>query len=547
MLEYLKLNIGSYFGGNVDVTVTIKDNIVTANVESILHPDYPREHSLSKKASNEWLSKLDTLKIGSWRSRYEDDIDITDGEGWSIDYKQVGKRCRHISGYMAYPSCWAEFLDVMALVSPVHTLNRFDRVELYYHNIDEIDISESVNLPFNQVKLETTDSIVIDRKSQKITLYDTLGTGCKITREYYVEDGVPELLDECEEWFGELENVNTSSDELPQYELKIINHRGEVVCANGGFNRRELPDCYGEFAERIAEFISFYGMYGSLLNPNNYNKGRKGEEYIFCSVSFSKGGKTYYYRTEDESISIGDRVIVPVGADDAEKTVTVENIEYFTEDDLPMPLNRVKMIMGKKSDMTINSSRCRIDKLLAEIDDIWCAVDDARLKGENPAYHKRLDELFEILNQLNQTDLTNLVKGFNEKQIEQLEPVLEELSEENEQLKDIVYPKDKETKNYDSLHKYIDILKKDDKQQFYRGFVTDINKCADFKYNETLRKYGIEFSFESMVKADIDNANTELLLALLTAVYRADHWCNGIIEKYVDCGFVLKCLQKLFD
>ena len=164
MLEYLKFNIVSYFGGNIDVTVTIKGNIVTAKVESILHPDYPREHSLSKKASNEWLSKLDTLKIGNWRSRYENDMLITDGEGWSIDYKQVGKRCRHISGYMAYPSCWAEFLDVMALVSPVHTLNRFDSIELYYHNMDEIVLSEDANLPFKQVKLETTDSIVIDRK-----------------------------------------------------------------------------------------------------------------------------------------------------------------------------------------------------------------------------------------------------------------------------------------------------------------------------------------------------------------------------------------------
>ncbi|MEG0814147.1 MAG: hypothetical protein RR139_12230 [Lachnospiraceae bacterium] len=42
MLEYLKFNIGSYFGGNVDVTVTVKNGVVTANVESILHPDYPR-------------------------------------------------------------------------------------------------------------------------------------------------------------------------------------------------------------------------------------------------------------------------------------------------------------------------------------------------------------------------------------------------------------------------------------------------------------------------------------------------------------------------
>jgi hypothetical protein len=50
-----------------------------------------------------------------------------------------------------------------------------------------------------------------------------------------------------------------------------------------------------------------------------------------------------------------------------------------------------------------------------------------------------------------------------------------------------------------------------------------------------------------MVEADIENANMELLIALLTGVFRADYWCNGIIRKYVECGFVLKCLEKLFQ
>lgn len=487
MLEHLKFNIGSYFSGNVDVTVTIKDSIVTANVESILHPDYPRERSLSKKSSNEWLLKLEALRIANWHSRYEDDIYITDGEGWSIEYKQVGKRCRHISGYMAYPSCWAEFLDVMALLSPVHTLNRFDRVEVSYHNIEKIAIDQGENDDIQSVTLETTDSIIIDRATQKITLYDTLGTGCKITREYYIEDGVPDLLDECEEWFEELENVSTSSDELPQYELKITNHRGEVVCANGGFNRRELPDCYGQFAERIAEFISFYGMYGSLLNPNNYNKGRKGEEYIFCSVSFSTGGKTYYYHTEDESISIGDKVIVPVGKDDGEKTVTVENIEHFTEADLPMPLHKVKAIIRKDN-------------------------------TDNTYSQTNMDTEYEVLRKYIDAFKQNPSQG---------EWVVDKKS--NGTLDDPIQM---------PYIKFNDLV---------FDFLKDFESFMDISYQETLRENNLDWSYDSITAFDIENADKVLVIAFITAIIRAEKFCDGIILQAINDGYIVRWLESLLS
>lgn len=34
---------------------------------------------------------------------------------------------------------------------------------------------------------------------------------------------------------------------------------------------------------------------------------------FYCSVSFQTGGATYYYRTDDPRIAVGDRVIVPIG------------------------------------------------------------------------------------------------------------------------------------------------------------------------------------------------------------------------------------------
>ncbi|MDI6605076.1 MAG: ADP-ribosylglycohydrolase family protein [Thermoanaerobacteraceae bacterium] len=78
--------------------------------------------------------------------------------------------------------------------------------------------------------------------------------------------------------------------------------------------------------------------------------GRKPGEVIYCNVSFSEDGSTYYYQTEDESIKVGDRVIVPVGSDYAERIAIVEGIEYFEPTKVPFPLDKIKYIIGKRPD-----------------------------------------------------------------------------------------------------------------------------------------------------------------------------------------------------
>lgn len=77
---------------------------------------------------------------------------------------------------------------------------------------------------------------------------------------------------------------------------------------------------------------------------------RKPGEIIYCCVSFDEGGGTYYYRTEDESIEVGDRVIVPVGPDNTERIAVVSKIEYFEQTEVPFPLEKVKHIIGKHPD-----------------------------------------------------------------------------------------------------------------------------------------------------------------------------------------------------
>lgn len=70
-------------------------------------------------------------------------------------------------------------------------------------------------------------------------------------------------------------------------------------------------------------------------------------EYTFCGVTFLHGRQIYYYRTDDETIAAGDRVIVPVG--NAGKTIVAEAavVEKHTRATAPYPVDRAKFVLGK--------------------------------------------------------------------------------------------------------------------------------------------------------------------------------------------------------
>ena len=69
------------------------------------------------------------------------------------------------------------------------------------------------------------------------------------------------------------------------------------------------------------------------------------DEYIFCSVVFSEGGKSYFYLSDDEDIRCGDYVTVPVGRRNEESTGRVVEVEIFKGQDAPIPVDNLKYII----------------------------------------------------------------------------------------------------------------------------------------------------------------------------------------------------------
>ena len=103
---------------------------------------------------------------------------------------------------------------------------------------------------------------------------------------------------------------------------------------------------------------------------------------------------------------------------------------------------------------------------------------------------------------------------------------------------------------YENITRYIDVF--DDwgnvrePGRVISEFLDDLERIADHRYADTLARYGIERSAESMSGADLKDAPTELAIALLTAAYRADHFCNGIlVGEFIPNGLVSRCLARL--
>lgn len=69
--------------------------------------------------------------------------------------------------------------------------------------------------------------------------------------------------------------------------------------------------------------------------------------HTYCSVSIEGFDRTFYYRTRNPSIAIGDKVYVPFGRSYEKVVGTVIDMEDFVGREAPFPLSKTKHILDK--------------------------------------------------------------------------------------------------------------------------------------------------------------------------------------------------------
>ncbi len=229
-----------------------------------------------------------------------------------------------------------------------------NRIILNYNRVKKIkpkEIPEGAEQ--ESVTWSYADQLIIDRDAKAIELIQNINDEHEVSHKYKVGDNIGKFLDrfDADEFFENIEgnpdDVVETPNESKTYKITIDYKKNPQKIITGTFDKNGLPDDFEEFANEVFDLFAFYG-FGEILNFNIYGKARRrASEYIFCSVIFDVGQKSYYYLTEDDSINVDDLVIVPAGKDNHEAIAKVVAIDYYTKDNAPFPVKKTKHIIRK--------------------------------------------------------------------------------------------------------------------------------------------------------------------------------------------------------
>ena len=284
--------------------------------------------------------------VGSW------DLKLTNSDG--MEYKVTGPLCRDLivanGGLSDLIRSKVGRADLFVFDDNPDELTR---VEIKYHRVTKI--KPGVRPPdatYEFVTWDYNEQLIIDRETETLKHICEIGSGCKVTHTYQVEEGVSSFLDGQD--IGILssftkgpEDVVDNPLETKNYEITILTKQGKSRTITGTYDLYGLPEDWADFIEEVYDFIGFYGL-GEIFDRRNYCKPkRRLSDLIFCKVEFEEGGQTYTYLADTDDYEVDDLVVVPAGHDNREAVVRIESIEYRQPEDAPFPLDRTKHILRK--------------------------------------------------------------------------------------------------------------------------------------------------------------------------------------------------------
>lgn len=76
-------------------------------------------------------------------------------------------------------------------------------------------------------------------------------------------------------------------------------------------------------------------------------------------------------------------------------------------------------------------------------------------------------------------------------------------------------------------------------------FAKESDEIVPSKYADILQANGIEWGYDSMMKADASGLDAQCILALLIASLRAERFCVGALLGFIKNGAVIRWLKRL--
>ena len=316
MIKRLKFTIGNDAGGYKSVELTINGNGATYKILRGGLLDVGKKISTAVKVSDVWLAELDALNIFAWEENYS----AKGGVLWTLTFDN-GEKIYRGRGANAYPDEWTRFLDWLdALIPELEFVNRkrLERISFEYRD----------------------EKISLDRDAKTFTLEK------KNSRHIYEvgSNNTKKFFDACQKIIDgrDIEDADLNSGSLVAVE--IVRHDGMTENFETLYNENFLPGLTN-FLEELHGVAS--DLSAEIFSPPAGDIAARQNKFIFCKVQFKGSYKHYTYRTDDETLAVGDVVDVPVGRNNDVNQARIVEIGYFDEYEAPFPIDRIKKIIGK--------------------------------------------------------------------------------------------------------------------------------------------------------------------------------------------------------
>ena len=318
MTKHIKFTLGNVAEGykTIEISIGTKNFSYKILRNGLLAVENKKARVV--EISEELLAKFDALNILDW----EKDFAGSDDTQWELIYKHGKKNYRGHGS--AYPENLERLLDWLDKLVP----------EMQFVNRKRLE-----RITLNYFRGEIFETLTLDRHEKTLTLNKKFSN-----HTYNFGAEIVELFDVAQNFFDNLEVQTLDAEDLPKIKIELVRHDSSIKNFDTFYSENYLPGL-SKFSDALRHFVN--DLSAEIFLPVKVDSKNQQGKYILCKVQFKGSYKSYTYRTEDETLSVGDVVDVPVGKNNDIAQARIVEIGYFDEAEAPFPLDKIKLIIGK--------------------------------------------------------------------------------------------------------------------------------------------------------------------------------------------------------
>ena len=363
MLEYLNLKLDGLGVGESSLNIWMKNGRLKYSYDSAEYESGPSlVLNVSKEKAASFLEKLENLHLYRWKEQYFQEkkcdrgIETSLSSRWYLLYKEVNKKAKEFQGLNDFPKDWEHFMGAITKLTEEMDDSRFNSISEF--TMEMVDYRQQIHWnpvtrEENYAEVEYRELISLSKKDKILTYQHYTNDMYTVKHEYNITNIADYLLGNIERYFSNFEDEYQpyEDDNAARISICLSFQNGTKKVLRRSYDRYGLPDDWEDFLEDFHKTLGYYGVYGAIFDSGLYHHGVKEGEYIYLSCIFQPNGKTYYFRSKEDNLVVGDFVLVPSGMqENAETVVMISEVLYCKEEEVPYPLEKTKFILRKLDD-----------------------------------------------------------------------------------------------------------------------------------------------------------------------------------------------------